>query len=857
MTRVLLLLTDSDADVGHLRSDRARGRWPEDAPEVVPDARAAFYECDASGEVFPEPPSGCERLLCVCNPESWEVLGSTPDVRRLNTEALRACLARLVQAGYAENTIVVGLHIRNTRLDAQCDAAALAGAVAKLVAYSTAGNAPSVGELCKTLARPDGSRITISELFENAHDELLQTSGGGAGTTTTPVAVVPQVPQTAGSLALFIHPDRVLRETLAKRWSEAGGQSRHRGLPVLEGRISHVTADAYSDLAGWIERQVESPAALRNALAVIDLDASVAGQANPISMKSFDPMRPEGGANPWASVVAALVLTFPEVHWAFLTSNPTVFDTLRPEIGGAKEFRAAHVIDAAQPDLGAIGRLRAAGFVPLFDPTGLRDLIRRNILDGNQRADRDADLPDIPVRRQTAAAIDEEKDFAYLMAYVAYRFGYRVHSVTTHRMMDRLFGKDRTSDVPAPAVAFEDLRLDFADSPNHDLSDLVNGRHKQYPWLTQKDTYRVFVTAGMTRTSDRYYCEALEAKDLGVVLRKPLSGIFNVWEMARMYSPRRNGKTGGREKDYHWPPERATGTETYGHSAPGRLQEIVARLLARGQSLADTPGSVLGAVHGAVLGLDAQELLGGRTPMTTFAGLAVQHECEVQAECLFYGIEAEFDVGRRCAEVRTVAEAAGKSIEEKERAGAVRTTVAAIFSQLALLFRNANQFDEEFAIQGEARWVKLWNPRPWANYVGKHAGRSGAASWMLPRAHAAWDLTIEAAAAFPKAYFALITTATWKFFAALMFWVLVFSLLFAHAGPTDWPYDYWPRWLLFSTATFFGLGTPDLKAIFGSDNTFAPANANLFACAVTCELVCGFFHLGILISLLYTRLTRR
>ena len=52
-------------------------------------------------------------------------------------------------------------------------------------------------------------------------------------------------------------------------------------------------------------------------------------------------------------------------------------------------------------------------------------------------------------------------------------------------------------------------------------------------------------------------------------------------------------------------------------------------------------------MYGALLALEAQELLANRTPTTALEALAVRHELEVTAECMFYGVEYNFDVRRR------------------------------------------------------------------------------------------------------------------------------------------------------------------------------------------------------------------
>lgn len=106
-----------------------------------------------------------------------------------------------------------------------------------------------------------------------------------------------------------------------------------------------------------------------------------------------------------------LILTFPEIHWAF----------------GVLAHKSQRRIGQStiRLRLCEIGPSRDA----LFNPTGLTQWVKRR------------STAEMPYRKLGACSIDEEKSYAYLHAYTAYRFGFRVDVVTSWALMNELFGK--------------------------------------------------------------------------------------------------------------------------------------------------------------------------------------------------------------------------------------------------------------------------------------------------------------------------------------------------------------------------------------------------------------------------------
>jgi hypothetical protein len=194
---------------------------------------------------------------------------------------------------------------------------------------------------------------------------------------------------------------------------------------------------AFSTIADWIEMSVnqdEDELSLRSAMVILDFYDDSENAIN--SLEELNPMTVSKGY--WATVVAMLVLSFPEVHWVFLTpytlrssdlvtrgsSDADDQQAIKQKtqtdgsVSRAKTFpELMHKLSATNL-LSSISSLHRDGFTSLFDPTGLRYMICHNITDAKD-SERNQVAAYIPLRQELAAAIDEEADYAYLNAYTA------------------------------------------------------------------------------------------------------------------------------------------------------------------------------------------------------------------------------------------------------------------------------------------------------------------------------------------------------------------------------------------------------------------------------------------------------
>lgn len=202
---------------------------------------------------------------------------------------------------------------------------------------------------------------------------------------------------------------------------ELGGQVLGLQFPALDlsARVHLWVLRTFRQLAAAIEQA--GPEQLRQATAIVDT-------ASINNLDELDPLSTTG--DPYATVVALLVLAFPEIHWMFVGASD---DDDQPD------FVEAHLL-TRDATVDGVVRLRREDFIPLFDPAGLRERVRSRIRDAAENGAWVA--PYVPAREAVAVAIDEEQDYAFLNAYVAYRFGYRCHALTSYEGAVRVLRSD-------------------------------------------------------------------------------------------------------------------------------------------------------------------------------------------------------------------------------------------------------------------------------------------------------------------------------------------------------------------------------------------------------------------------------
>ena len=568
----------------------------------------------------------------------------------------------------------------------------------------------------------------------------------------------------------------------------------------------------FEDLADWIESEISSSTGHSGTPNVVILtDLCGFGVVSP---HDLNPLVSVGG---WEKVLGLLILGFPEVNWVFINGTPSYLWDL--EYQGVVDSHFAICPKQLSDTLEKIGKSLSP---PLFDGTGLRDILRKSL--------KQKKLEFIPCRSDLAVAIDEEREYSWLNAYTAYRFGFRAQAISTYTDMETILGN---SEHPNPTLVFEDYFLQFGDH-HPDGFSCLRKRDSNFKCLRSSE-YRILVTSGhhhgqnreVSEDNSRYLLNLRTEGKWNKELYKPLGGIFNLWKDSGLQRKLRNGGRFGLARGYVWPPKKLDDNKG-GHSAPGRLLVIAERLIARAEHLLSySVNSVPQAVYGAVLATDALELLGGKTPTTSLQALALKHHFEVLAECQFVGMQEHMDVEGRINDITHEIDALchwfGTKGRQKKVAG--WNAELSILNTIITVFRDHNQFDEEQALLVRTR------------VLHRRLRFSKYPSIAKPLEIFPW-------------YVEKLLTSFQLFITAIIFWILVLGSLYYLSINEN--YFTWHQGLADAFTSFIGLSPP-------SDNEFWEAtkgwNASFWLVAVTMGL--GFVHLGIFISYLYSIISRK
>ncbi len=483
----------------------------------------------------------------------------------------------------------------------------------------------------------------------------------------------------------------------------------------------------FGELSGWIDRElvaVHFPE--DDAIVLVD-------EVNPDSLNPI-------ASGDWQPAMAMLILAFPEVQWVFGCSG-------KSGNSGDDEWNAIRRWHGIKAFLSGVEGS------PLFDGSGLRQWVLNKAKNGVENGLQLA--PFIPIRKQWSAAIDDEASYAYLNAYICYRFGFRSWAVNSNRLFKTLFDESALPAKPAD-LTLEDFYLGFPDKESKvHYADLTE-RDKQLVKL--KDVKRrYFVTAdhqketapGSDSNGNKSYLRTLrEAGRGGLVVRKPTPGIFTLWRETKLdreletfdeEDRRRLGFAPG----YIWPPCSSKRGSGDGHSAPGRLLQVSESLIARATRLINNHvDSVPQAVRGAVMASLAQELLGDRTPTTAREALELKHRFEVLAECQFGGVEFNINVNPRFEEINKEMHNLGEWFNHRRREDSLLNGELAIISRLMAIFRDHDELNEAEECRRKMRdlhrmiWLRHYGPSVWLFwplrwYIEKLAGSLRAMCWMI------------------------------------------------------------------------------------------------------------------------------
>lgn len=606
-----------------------------------------------------------------------------------------------------------------------------------------------------------------------------------------------------------------------------------------------------------------------------ELSSLVADRAVVILVSGIDPHHLNPLENRgFSSLVAMLVLAFPEIRWFF----GTILGYANADEKGKEErdeFRRAH---------GLINFFDGS-FSQLLDPRGLRDWIRQCILSTEGCDGQAARLANgnavehpagyLPRRLKFAVGLDEEYDYALLHAYAAYRFGFRALALSRRTSAEAVLGQD--SRWAAPTVTFEDIYLNFPEG-GAGYSDLAQ-RGKHFPKLESDQTrFRVLISSGHrpgkggdhTRQANKDYIERQGRRNNAAgnynpvhmpELRKPHSGVFRIWEDAGLTTRLKSGVAPGFVWPPKWPEEPAPGSledlpapvsegVKTGHSSPGVLLVIAQRLLQRAEALSENAHSVQKAVRGAVLAADALELLGGKTPTSSVAALALKQQFECLAVCHFSGVQHHFPMNSRIDEITVEAKSISHWFEPAHSLSARENAEIAVHSRLVKVFRDFNRFDEE---QMSMHRIRHLHHNLWMRGERRSAAlERPAESYEELRGHATIYWGKLRYILYPVLRYLEFCLASFPRFAAIILgWVFVIFVFFLISRDHTLP----PVTALQDSLTsFFSIGGPIHQ---GGDDCLDLAMPRLYAWTECAAIVLGAFHLGVFVSHLYTLVSRK
>lgn len=534
------------------------------------------------------------------------------------------------------------------------------------------------------------------------------------------------------------------------------------------------------------------PADLLNSIAILDLpfyDSEI---------EQYQPLRNPPGINQLASL---LIFAFPEIHWVL------------PLYYGKNGQNNSHFVKWSDlPDIFP----KIEGHTPLFDSSNLRNEILKATRETYKEEARYLSVREDDL---ISASIDEEEAYAYLHGYLAYKLGYRNYVVTTLSEMKSL---NQSSDNSQVKLIFEDIYLNFPDEHPKDFSNLQYKRDNEYKFLPSSEK-RIFVTVGHKGKFDlenREYIKFL--KSLGKKIKKvfkPSGGIYNLLEKSGLL------KNYWEKRKQEWKLSKVKEMEEEGggHSAPGRLLLIAENLIDRAEKILKKAITVEECIQGATLAFEAQRLLGNRTPTTSLEAIALKHQLEVKAECMFYGISYNIDVKNRIKEIEKEIETVGHWFNKKVKRKAILNAKMSIITEIMNIFREYGQFDEE---QECLNYFRKWN-RAWSLH---QPGFKGFLSWMV----------------FPiRWYIETLLESFPLFVTALLFWPSIFHFIIFTTNA-----KYEGRTL--SIAESF---TNSLSTFFGLQPTKFPESGWAYFITISLILL-GFLHLGIFISFLFSLITK-
>src|ERR1022692_460897 len=385
-----------------------------------------------------------------------------------------------------------------------------------------------------------------------------------------------------------------------------------------------------------------SPSDLRNSVVLLDLTSET---GDPWDVND---LRSERG------LAVQILLSYPEVYCIFLGSG--VPNALRLGHGDIDN----HLLNIERlAGIVAMVHRHEEGFRTIFDATGLRSAVKSLLCEVEGAEYGLLYRPFSTSRLRHAAAVaDEELTFAFLGGYAAFKAGFRAWLLSSKAEFRRVLpvrDEDRQTGPKRFDVILSDWDLAYPDlGANERGWDLVLNTERP----SEEPLYLVTSFRDHISDEDAKRLWPHGSKDLGC-RQKPNDGFYSFLtadgadSIAELSAGFANAQ---KEVDaflasISMAEIRASRTDGKdspgGHGAPFSRLVIAERLLTRARAMLAQLGDVQTAVHAAVLACEAKEILGGLSRTTFYDAVAAQHEAEVLAEITFLGSSAQVHVRER------------------------------------------------------------------------------------------------------------------------------------------------------------------------------------------------------------------
>jgi len=596
-------------------------------------------------------------------------------------------------------------------------------------------------------------------------------------------------------------------------------------------------------------------------------------------------------------LTAQLILSYPEIYFVFLeTSLPRRGHSIDLEEIGGDISRHHYVPDGSLLTLLGLIRFHAQEFRTLFDATGLRSLFMRKLLaeSGDERSSIYKPFSD---SRSEYAAVcaDEEIAFVYLNGYVAYTAGFRTWLLCTQKEFWRILSrKTNSANIAVNRRRWARLRS-WATNLVHNIFHRTDSLNPQapkfgvilsdwelaYPDHTGPVLKPSLLLSADFKASDKLvvissFQQAEETRTWSTFteppeisrLPKPYGGVFKLL----MLKKRR--RTSALKERYQgtWKiiinENRSKIQSDSRHSAPYARNLVARRLLLRARVIKMSgKENTESWVQMALLAGTAKEILGEQSRTTAYEAIALQHEAEVNAEMSFFGISTKIELKHRLKMLEQEGQIVQGARDSRNWKGRQEHDSSHLNFMLRAINNLRLRFIEYEQVEATEKCVHqfAWyhHKLGWLSFTSFFRG-----SISTVFNHILW-----ATLSYPN-FATKAGTSIWRLLCLSVLWVALFTvgyscLLSSHPAmsPPEKKSERLELAAWHSSFTFIELqagmkeidSLTEASSLPSSTPNWAdlPSWSRKYHALVLGELIIAYLHLGLLVSILYRRITKR